>query len=358
MRLPASIALPPAGEWLRRGPRARRQLLPVGLTILVLVYPWIAPSEYWIRVACWVGLYAMLASGLNVVVGLAGLLDLGYVAFYGIGSYAFALLASDQFNIHWSFWAVVVVALAVTALAGILLGIPVLRLRGDYLAIVTLGFGEMTYILLINLDRPVNVTNGTNGIVGVDAPQLGAFVFDANWKYYYLILAFLLLGLFVIRRVNRSRLGRAWIALREDEIAAAANGINTTTTKLWAFALGASFAGVVGSIAAALQGSVFPDSFLFVESTLILAMVVLGGMGNILGAVVGAAVLVVLPELLRPLQTYRLLIFGMLLMVMMAVRPEGLVVSRRRRRELRPEDEALATRQRETLYDVERGVTP
>jgi len=357
VRLPASIT-PPGAERLRRGVGARRELLLAGCAILVLVYPWIAPSDYWIRVACWVGLYAMLASGLNVVVGLAGLLDLGYVAFYGIGSYAFALLASGQFDIHWSFWAIVVVALAVTALAGILLGIPVLRLRGDYLAIVTLGFGEMTYILLINLDRPINITNGTNGIVGVDTPRLGAFSFDANWKYYYLILAFLLLGLFVIQRVNRSRLGRAWIALREDEVAAAANGINTTTTKLWAFGLGASFAGVVGSIAAALQGSVFPDSFLFAESTLILAMVVLGGMGNILGAVVGAAILVVLPELLRPLQAYRLLIFGVLLMVMMVVRPEGIVVSRRRRRELRPEDDELATRQRETLYDVERGVTP
>src|SRR5215217_871535 len=152
------------------------------LGIAVLVYPWVAPSNYWIRVACWVGLYALLASGLNVVVGLAGLLDLGYVAFYGIGSYAFALLASNQFNIHWSFWVIVVVALATTALAGILLGIPVLRLRGDYLAIVTLGFGEMTYILLINLDRPVNITNGTNGIVGIDRPWLGDIRFDSDWQ--------------------------------------------------------------------------------------------------------------------------------------------------------------------------------
>jgi len=216
----------------------------------------------------------------------------------------------------------------------------------------------MTYILLINLDRPINITNGTNGIVGVDAPRLGALSFDSNWKYYYLILAFLALGLFVIHRLNRSRLGRAWIAIREDEVAAAASGINTTTTKLWAFGLGASFAGAVGSVAAALQGSVFPDSFLFSESILILAMVVLGGMGNIAGAVVGAAVLVILPEVLRPLQAYRLLIFGVLLIVMMLVRPEGIIVSRRRRRELRPDDPEVAARQRETLESAERGVVP
>jgi branched-chain amino acid transport system permease protein len=344
------------GSW--RWTSTSGRVLVIGFCLLVLAYPWIAPSNYWVRIACWVGLYAMLASGLNVVVGLAGLLDLGYVAFYGIGSYAFALLASNQFNIHWSFWAIVVIALATTALAGLLLGIPVLRLRGDYLAIVTLGFGEMTYILLINLDRPVNITNGTNGIVGIDTPRLGGIRFDADWEYYYLILAFLIVGLFVIWRVNRSRLGRAWIALREDEVAAAANGINTTTTKLWAFALGASFAGAVGSISAALQGSVFPDSFLFTESTLILAMVVLGGMGNIVGAVVGATVLVILPELLRPLQNYRLLIFGMLLMVMMIFRPEGIVVSRRRQRELHPEGEEIAAQERESLYDVEHGVAP
>jgi branched-chain amino acid transport system permease protein len=348
----------PALERLRRGIDEHPERLLIGLLVLALIFPWIGPSDYWIRVVCWVGLYAILASGLNLVVGMAGLLDLGYVAFYGIGSYAFALLASSQFDIHWSFWAIVVVASAVTALAGVLLGIPVLRLRGDYLAIVTLGFGEMTYILLINLDRPMNITNGTNGIVGVDAPRLGALSFDSNWKYYYLILAFLALGLFVIHRLNRSRLGRAWIAMREDEVAAAASGINTTTTKLWAFGLGASFAGAVGSVAAALQGSVFPDSFLFSESILILAMVVLGGMGNILGAVVGAAVLVVLPEVLRPLQAYRLLIFGVLLIVMMLVRPEGIIVSRRRQRELRPDDAEVAARQRETLESAERGVVP
>jgi branched-chain amino acid transport system permease protein len=357
VRWPA-LSTSPLAAGLLRGPGASSRVLAIGFWLLVLAYPSIAPSNYWIRIACWVGLYALLASGLNVVVGLAGLLDLGYVAFYGIGSYTFALLASNQFNIHWSFWVIVVVALAMTALAGILLGIPVLRLRGDYLAIVTLGFGEMTYILLINLDRPVNITNGTNGIVGIDKPWLGDIRFDSDWQYYYLILGFLILGLFVIRRVNRSRLGRAWVALREDEVAAAASGINTTTTKLWAFALGASFAGAVGSISAALQGSVFPDSFLFTESTLILAMVVLGGMGNIVGAVVGAAVLVIVPELLRPLQNYRLLIFGLLLMVMMIFRPEGIVVSRRRQRELHPEGDDIATQERETLYDVEHGIAP
>src|SRR3954447_23045075 len=239
----AAPALSPAAltERIERQVQAHRPIV-LGLGILLLlVYPWIAPSDYWVRVACWVGLYGLLASGLNVVVGLAGLLDLGYVAFYGIGSYAFAMFASNQFDIHWSFWVILVIAVAATATAGILLGIPVLRLRGDYLAIVTLGFGEMVYIFLINLDRPVNITNGTNGIVGIDQPTLFSLAFDQDWKYYYLILALLALGVWVISRLNRSGLGRAWIALREDEVAAAANGINTTTTKLWAFAIGASF---------------------------------------------------------------------------------------------------------------------
>src|SRR5205823_8057639 len=173
----------------------------------------------------------LLATGLNIVVGRAGLLDLGYVAFFGLGAYAYAMVASQHFGIHFPFLAALVLSTAVAALAGVLLGIPVLRLRGDYLAIVTLGFGEMTYILLINLDRPVNITNGTNGIVGIDVPRLFDFAFDAEWKYYYLILGFLLLTLLVVRRLNRTRLGRAWVALREDELAAAANGINLTSTK-------------------------------------------------------------------------------------------------------------------------------
>jgi branched-chain amino acid transport system permease protein len=304
------------------------------LIVLLLVFPLIAPSPYWVRVACLVGLYAVLASGLNIVVGLGGLLDLGYVAFYGIGSYAFALLASNQFGLHWPFWAAIVVALAAAGLAGVLLGIPVLRLRGDYLAIVTLGFGEITYILLINLDRPVNITNGTNGIIGLDTPRLFDFSFDAEWKYYYLILAFLAVTLLVVWRLNRARLGRAWIAVREDEGAAEANGINLTSTKLWAFGLGASFAGIAGALSAALQRSVFPDSFLFTESIMILAMVVLGGMGNVMGPVVGAALLVILPEALRPLANYRLLIFGLLLIVLTIFRPQGILTNRRREREL------------------------
>jgi branched-chain amino acid transport system permease protein len=303
----------------------------LALGLLLLLFPWIAPNTYWIRVACWIGLYGLLANGLNVVVGLAGLLDLGYVAFYGIGAYTYALLASSQFDLHWSFWVIALVALAVTGLAGVLLGIPVLRLRGDYLAIVTLGFGEITYILLINLDRPINITNGTNGIIRVDVPHLFDFAFDADWKYYYLILGFLFLAVWIIKQLDRSRLGRAWVALREDELAASASGINTTTAKLWAFGLGASLAGLAGAISAALQGSVFPDSFLFTESILILAMVVLGGMGSVLGAVVGAAILVVLPEVLRPLETYRLLIFGGLLMLMMVFRPGGFVTPSRQR---------------------------
>jgi branched-chain amino acid transport system permease protein len=299
--------------------------LKVGIAlVLALILPLFLPNDYWIGVLARVGLYAMLALGLNVVVGFAGLLDLGYVAFYGIGSYVYAFLASPHFDIHLPFWVALPVTVLVTSIFGILLGAPTLRLRGDYLAIVTLGFGEITYILLINLDRPVNITNGVNGILSIDPPKIGSYVFTHNLEYYYLILGFLLLTLLVSHRLNHSRIGWAWGAIREDEIAAQTMGINTTVAKLQAFAIGASFAGMGGSILASWQRSVFPENFLFYESVNILCMVILGGMGNLVGILMGAGILVILPEILREFRLYRMLFFGLLLMILMIFRPQGL----------------------------------
>jgi branched-chain amino acid transport system permease protein len=211
-----------------------------------------------------------------------------------------------------------------TAVSGILIGAPTLRLRGDYLAIVTLGFGEITYLLLINLDRPVNITGGPSGIIAIDPPRFGELVVSRNTEYYYLFLVALALALYASARLRHSRIGWAWQAIREDELAARAMGINPTVAKLQAFAMGAAFAGVGGSFLASWQRSVFPENFLFTESINILAMVILGGMGNLLGVVAGAILLVALPEMFRDFQRYRLLVFGLMLMVLMVFRPQGL----------------------------------
>src|SRR5439155_506316 len=216
------------------------------------------------------------------------------------------------------------------ALSGILIGAPTLRLRGDYLAIVTLGFGEITYLLLINLDRPLNITGGPSGIVGIDPPALAGFALSHNTQYYYLFLAALALTLLASARLRHSRIGWAWQAIREDELAARAMGINTTVAKLQAFAR------IGGSFLASWQRSVFPENFLFTESINILAMVILGGTGNLLGVVLGATLLVSMPEVFRDLQRYRLLVFGLMLMVLMVFRPQGLLTFRDRR-EAEPE---------------------
>jgi branched-chain amino acid transport system permease protein len=303
------------------------QYFKIGLiVVLILIIPLALPTDYLINIAAKIGLYATLALGLNIVVGFAGLLDLGYVAFYGIGSYVYAVLASPHFGIHLPFLVALPITVLVTALCGVLLGAPTLRLRGDYLAIVTLGFGEITYILLINLDRPINITNGVNGILSIDPPRIGSYIFTQNIQFYYLIAAFLFLTLIISHRLNNSRIGWAWGAIREDEIAAQAMGVNTTVSKLQAFAMGASFAGIGGSILASWQRSVFPENFLFTESVNILCMVILGGMGSLVGIVLGAGILVALPEFLRTfnLESYRMLFFGLLLMILMIVRPQGL----------------------------------
>jgi branched-chain amino acid transport system permease protein len=299
----------------------------IALSVVAVAGPPLAPNDYWVGVMARICLYATLALGLNIVVGFAGLLDLGYVAFFGIGSYVYAFLASPHFGLHLPFPLAVLVTTLAAALSGILIGGPTLRLRGDYLAIVTLGFGEITYLLLINLDRPVNITGGPSGIVGIDPPVLAGFTLSRNTEYYYLFLAALALTLLASARLRHSRIGWAWQAIREDELAARAMGINTTVAKLQAFAIGASFAGIGGSFLASWQKSVFPENFLFTESINILAMVILGGMGNLLGVVLGAMLVVALPEVFRDFQVYRMLAFGLMLMVLMIFRPHGLLTA-------------------------------
>ena len=317
----------------------------------------------WVRILDFALLYVLLALGLNIVVGYAGLLDLGYVAFFAVGAYCYALLSSPQFNLHWPLWVLLPLGAMVAACFGVLLGTPTLRLRGDYLAIVTLGFGEIIRIFLNNLGAPVNITNGPQGVSGIDSLSVGSYNLGQThgWGFfefvpvvnaYYLFLIGVLLAIVFSHRLERSRIGRAWAAIREDEIAAASMGINTRNLKLLAFAMGASMGGLSGGWFAGFQGFVSPESFTLMESVMILCMVVLGGMGNIAGVVLGAVLLSVLPEALRaagPLQqewlgrvvldpsNLRLLMFGCALVLMMLLRPEGLLPARARQRELHGE---------------------
>jgi branched-chain amino acid transport system permease protein len=314
----------------------RRFAAPIALLAFLaglLVLPAVIRDAYLIRTLDLAGLYILLALGLNIVVGYAGLLDLGYVAFYAVGAYLYALLASPQLGYHLPFLFLFILGGGLAALAGALIGAPTLRLRGDYLAIVTMAFGEIIRILLNNLDR---LTNGPQGIIQIDAPAVLGYRFDTPLKIYYLILFLCIVSVYFIRNLEQSKIGRAWAAIREDEDAARAMGLNTRNLKLLAFAMGATTAGVAGVIFAGLQGFVSPESFTFWESIFILCMVVLGGMGSIPGVIVGSVILVVLPELLRQYSDYRMVFFGLSLTVMMVVRPEGIWPSRQRGRELRP----------------------
>lgn len=335
------------------------------LGALLLAMPFLADAGLgrgWVRIVDFVLLYVMLALGLNIVVGYAGLLDLGYVAFYAVGAYLYALLASPHFGLHLPFWVLLPLGALVAAMFGVILGAPTLKLRGDYLAIVTLGFGEIIRIFLNNLNTPVNITNGPQGVNLIDPISIGSWAlnkphdlfgvtFPGLYSYYYLFLFFTLLIIFVSFRLQDSRVGRAWVAIREDEVAAAATGINTRNIKLLAFAMGASFGGVSGALFASFQGFVSPESFNLLESVMILCMVVLGGMGNIPGVILGAILLTTVPEALRylgPLQEalfhkvlidpadLRMLLFGIALIVVMIFRPAGLWPSATRRRELAP----------------------
>ncbi len=328
-------------------------LLPMGLQVF---------GNAWVRIADTALLYVLLAIGLNIVVGYAGLLDLGYVAFFAVGAYMYALLASPHLTqtfawlgalypngIHVPILLVIPLAAGVAALFGVLLGAPTLKLRGDYLAIVTLGFGEIIRVFLNNLDHPVNITNGPKGLSGIDAFQIfgvdmsqSVMLFGMELTsvamYYYLFLFLVLVSIVVSHRLALSRVGRAWMAIREDETAAKAMGINTRNLKLLAFGMGASFGGVSGALFASFQGFVSPESFTLMESVMIVSMVVLGGLGHLPGVVLGALLLAALPEVLRyvasPLQAFtggrldasilRQLLIALAMITIMLMRPRGL----------------------------------
>jgi len=317
-----------------------KQVLVILAIIVILVIPLIQFQQraYWVRVIGYAGLYIILGLGLNVVVGFAGLLDLGYVAFYAIGAYTYALLASGQFDIHMSFWLVLPLAAVLAAFAGVILGIPVLRMRGDYLAIVTLGFGEIIRILVTNLK---DLTHGSQGIIGIDSPTLFGLELESGTHFYYLIFIFILLTVFVTTRLDLSRIGRAWTAMREDEDASQMSGVNTTRYKLLAFAVGAFIGGLGGAIFAAWQGSIFPDNFNLFVSINVICLIIIGGLGSIPGVIIGAFALIALPDILRQFSEYRLLLFGFMLIVMMIARPEGFIPSRRRQLELHPEEQEV-----------------
>jgi branched-chain amino acid transport system permease protein len=304
----------------------------IGFLVLLLILPLVL-NRYFVDVAVLAGIYIVLALGLNIVVGLTGLLALGFIAFYAVGAYTYALL---WVHFKLPFWLGLPIGALVACVFGVLLGSPVLRLRGDYLAIVTLGFGEITRIVLNNWDE---VTRGPNGILGIQRPNLFGFFFKQPMHYYYLILLMVMLTIFVVRRLEHSRIGRAWVAIREDEIAARAMGVNVTAMKLLAFAVGAAFAGLAGVFFAGKMTFISPESFTFMESVMILCMVVLGGMGSIPGVILGAVLLIILPEALRQFQLYRLLVFGGAMALMMVFRPQGLIPSQRRRLELAKEGE-------------------
>jgi branched-chain amino acid transport system permease protein len=334
----------------KRYPAAMRLLV----FAIILAAPLIAMavSNTWIRILDFALIYVLLALGLNLVVGFAGLLDLGYIAFYAVGAYLFGFFASPHFGLHWPFWLLLPMGAVVAASFGVLLGFPTLRLRGDYLAIVTLGFGEIIRIFINNLNQPINITGGPQGIDGIDPLEIGGFSFADDLTvlgvtipslvlYYYVFAGAVLLSVVLIGRLRVSRVGRAWAAIRDDELAAKSIGVNTRNFKLLAFAMGASFGGVAGGLFAAFQGFISPESFSLTESIAIVTMIVLGGMGNLAGVIVGALLLSALPEVLRdiaePVQTalfdrvivdpdiIRLLLLSLAMILMMLLKPAGLL---------------------------------
>lgn len=292
------------------------------LLAVVFVFPWLDRNPYHIDVMVSAGIFMMLALGLQVIVGYAGILNLGYAALFAVGAYVYALV---NLHFHIPFWVGLWISAFSAALFGILFAIPALRLSGDYLAIVTLGTGEIVRIFLNNADQ---ITGGPNGLLGIAHPRLWIFKYDFGVKsepYYYLILLFILLIVFALVRLQSSRLGRAWAALREDEIAASAMGINLAWAKLSAFGIGGFIAGMTGCIFASKQGTISPDSFDFIVSMMVLAMIVLGGLGSIRGALLGAFILSLLPEFLRGFNVYRMLLFGIAMILMMLFRPQGIL---------------------------------
>ncbi|MHB8761140.1 MAG: ABC transporter permease subunit [Coriobacteriia bacterium] len=343
--------------------------------------------SFLVRILVIVGIWVLLALGLNIVVGYAGLLDLGYIAFYAMGAYAGVLIGQGFSDVLGgaTYWVMLVPGAIAGAVTGLALGFPILRLRGDYLAIVTLGFGEIVRISLNN--NIFGITNGATGLprggetlimpwgmqwladnIRFETP-LGYFFFGPNLFWYFVVVGLCVLAIIVIRRLDDSRLGRAWVAMRENEVAASACGINITTQKLWAFSLGATSGGVAGVTFAYVQQFISPESFTFMESVFVVCIIVLGGMGSIPGVIVGALLIRGVPDLIQGLAVagvlrvsgdvtsmitgYRFLVFGLLMVVMMAVRPQGFIPSQRRARELRPDDEHSRDGEDQQLWDLE-----
>jgi branched-chain amino acid transport system permease protein len=369
-RIPKTAFAPlrPVGRGANAALRNMYVLIAIGL---LLPLAELLTGGYLISVTYGIELYVMLAIGLNIVVGFTGLLDLGYVAFFAVGAYVYGIFASPQLaevthqtlyflvpqssvpGIHISMWVLLPVAGLVAALFGALIGIPTLRLRGDYLAIVTLGFGEITRIFANNLDTPLNITNGPSGVTSIDPIWIGSYSFgDPNHylgpfrftpflNYYYLVFVLILITVFVVNRLVNSRVGRAWGAIREDETAAEVAGINTRNLKLLAYASGGFFGGMAGAVFAAGQHIIAPESFQLFVSILVLCMVVAGGMGSIPGSVLGAVVVGAVYFLTSQLQYLSILIFGILLVILIIFRPQGILPSAQRKLELEVDESGL-----------------
>jgi branched-chain amino acid transport system permease protein len=316
------------GDWyLTKSPvfvrKYGKQIALILLAVIILIMP-LKWGSYWNYVIGTVGLYVISGLGLNIIVGLSGQLTLGYAAFFAMGAYSVALLNAPQpHNLMWGFWISLVIGIVVAILSGVLLGIPTMRLRGDYLAIVTLAFGEIIRIMLKS-DALTNFTGGPRGIQDIKGPTIFGMPFTTDYDYMYLTLAGVILAIFVYNRLQNSRTGRAWLAIKDDEIAARATGINVQNYKLLALCVGAAFAGLAGGIFAARNQFTGPEDHNFMVSVNILSLVIVGGMNSIPGIILGAFTLKGLPEILREFETYRLLAFGALLVVMMLMRPEGL----------------------------------
>jgi branched-chain amino acid transport system permease protein len=310
------------------------------LLIAVALYPLLV-NNYMVDVGITCLIYVVLGLGLNIVVGLAGLLDLGYIAFYAVGAYSYSLL-----NLHFgiSFWSSLPIGIVIGAICGCIIGYPTLRMRGDYLAIVTMGFGEIIRLMLNNWDK---LTKGPNGLLGMSKPaviypaftegglQWIVYSLQSLHALYYLIFIIAILTIIGVRRLDNSRIGRAWVAIREDEVAAELSGVPTTWLKLLAYAMGAAFASVVGAFFAAKLSYTNPNFFIFMESCIVLCIVVLGGVGSIPGVILAGILLIAVPEVFREFQDYRMFAFGLAMAVMMVLRPEGLIPATRRRQELR-----------------------
>lgn len=287
------------------------------LIILIALGLPLVSSAYVMDIAVLILIYAILAMGLNIVVGYAGLLNLGFVAFYAIGAYAYAILSA---RLGLGFWAALPLATGMAAISGFLLGIPALRLRGDYFAIVTLGFGEIVHLTLNNWD---SLTSGPNGIIGIPRPEILGRAVNGQSAFYYFTLFMSAVAIIVVNNVYRSKIGRAWCAIREDELAASTSGINTVAYKFYALSFGAFWAGLAGMLFASKMRFVSPESFTFIESVTVLCMVILGGLGSTTGAVAGAVILIGLPEVLRGMESYRMLLLGAGLVMLMIYKPQG-----------------------------------